>query len=64
MFTKQNFFKLCCIALFISACTPDLFTEEYPVDPEVMSQQESDNESDSYETGDDQSLDPDNEKDG
>lgn len=64
MFTKQIFLKLCCIALFINACTPDLLTEEYPADPEIMSQQESDNESDAYDTGDDQSLDPDNEKDG
>lgn len=64
MFKKVNLFQLVCVFILMNACTPDLLTEEYPLNSE-----EVDDQSDAVpvfndDTGDDQSLEPDNEKDG
>lgn len=64
MFKKVKLFQLVCVFILINACTPDLLTESYPLNSEEMNDQSGAAPVINEDTGDDQSLEPDNEKDG
>lgn len=65
MFKKVNLCRILFVTILMISCTPDLMVEEYPIDLQELNGEQNDVEPDVYDdTGDDQSLEPDNEKDG